>query len=259
VTLVHQGVLAGRRLRRALGVGLAILAFAGCAASVIPPIHSEPERLAIARRLSAGGKCREAVGLFRTYVDRNAGSAEVDEAIYDLGACHLALKEYAMGAVEFERLLRDYPESDSAGAAAFRLGEAYYGQARPVDFDQEETRKALEQWQRYRRDYPGHWLQAEADRRISIARHRLATKLIDAGKLYLKLKLAKPARVYFERVANEYSDTALLGDALIGLALADAMAGQRTQAVTQLKAIEDQFPGQPIAVRAARERERLER
>ena len=54
--------------------------------------------------------------------------------------------------------MRDYPESDSTPSAAFRLGEAWYGQARPPDFDQEFTTKALAQWRNYHDTYPDHWL-----------------------------------------------------------------------------------------------------
>lgn len=246
-----------RRTRRLL-IGGVLLALAGCAAGVAPSVHSEAERLAMARRMSARGNCTAAIELLKVYVANNAGSAEVDEALYELGACELKNKDWAAAMVDFERLLRDYPESDSSASAAFRLGEAYFGQSRGPDFDQEQTVQALEQWQRYLRNYPGHWLNGEAQRRVSEARHRLATKLSNTGRLYLKLKLPEPARVYYERIANEYSDTALYGDALLGLAMCDAMEGKKQEAIAQLEAIEKEFPGRPIADRAARERGRLE-
>ena len=63
----------------------------------------------------------------------------MDEAIYLLGHCYLRSKDYPNAQVEFERLLRDYPESDSSGSAAYRLGEALRGQSRPADFDQDFT------------------------------------------------------------------------------------------------------------------------
>jgi len=246
------------RLAAGLLVTALAVAIGGCAAGIATSIHSEPERLALARRLSAKGDCQQAVLLLRTYVERNVGGAEVDEAIYELGSCELQIKEWASAALDFERLLRDYPESDSAASASFRLGQAYYGQARPVDFEQEETRKALDQWERYRRTYPGHWLNAEADRSIAMARHKLARKLADTGLLYYKLKLAEPARIYYQRIVDEYADTAVLGDALIGLAMTDALEGRKSEAIAQLKAIEAQFPDQPIGHRAARERSHLE-
>src|SRR5262249_11699336 len=151
-----------------------------------------------------------------------------------------------------------YPESDSAGAASFRIGEALYGQARPPDFDQDFTHKAIDQWQSYLRSYPGHWLNPEAERRVARARSQIAKKLIDTAQLYLKMRHFEPARVYFQRVADEFSDTPQLGDALLGLALCDARLGRKTQAIQRLRELESQFEGQPLAVRAARERGRIE-
>ncbi len=90
-------------------------------------------------------------------------------------------------------------------------------------------------------------------------RTRLATKLADAGRLYLKLRLPGPARVYFRRVLNEYADTAAAGEARFGLALCEAQQGRRAAAIEQLKQVEADHPGGELARRAASERARLER
>jgi outer membrane protein assembly factor BamD len=238
---------------------LGMLLIAGCGAGVIPPIHSESERLEVARRLFAQGDYTQSIELLKTYVSNNAGSANVDDAIYLLGEGYLKTKEFPSAQVEFERLLRDYPESDSSGSAAFRLGDALFGQSRGPDFDQEFTHKALDQWESYRRSYPGHWRMPEAERRIGETRRRLAAKMLHNGQLYLKLKLGDPARMYFQRVLDDYPETPQAGEARLGLALADAVSGRKPQAIAHLKELETQFPGQPIAVRAAKERERLER
>ena len=239
--------------------GFSAALLSGCGASTIPAVHSEAERLAVARRLMAQGQCGTSIELLKTYIENNGGSADVDQAIYLLGECYLRTKDWTAASIEFERLLRDYPESDSSGSASFRLGEATFGQARPPDFDQEHTLKALNQWQSYLRAYPEHWLNAEAERKVALARRRLATKLLNTGRLYYKLKLHEPARVYFERVAEEYGDLDVVGDAWLGLALVEATKGKKVQAIARLKEIEERFPGQSIAARAAHERARLER
>jgi len=235
------------------------LVLAGCGAGVLPPVHSEGERLDIARHMIAQRDYTRAIELLKTYIQNNAGSANVDAAIELLGESYLKTRDYASAQVEFERLLRDYPESDSSGSAAFRLGEALYGQARGPDFDQDYTVKALDQWQSYVRAYPGHWLQPEAARRVAQARQRLASKLLKDANLYLKLRLGGPAEAYFQRVIDEFPDTPQASEASIGVALAEAAAGHKPRAIERLKQLETQYPGQPIAARAARERARLER
>jgi outer membrane protein assembly factor BamD len=238
----------------------ALAAFAwGCGAGTIPAVHSEPERLSLARRMMEQHRWASATELFKSYIQNNPGSVEVDEAVYQLGICYLHQKDWALAATEFERMSRDYPESDSTPSASFRLGEALYAQARPPDFDQEYTNKAIEQWKTYLRDHPGHWLNPEAERQEMIARSRLATKLIATGDLYLKLNLPGPARVYYQRVIDDYGDTLLLGRALLGRARCDAKQHENEQAIETLRQVEQRFAGQPVAVEAARERSRIER
>lgn len=242
----------------ALTLALA-LALSGCAGHVLPAIHSDAERLRIARELHDRGHYGEAIELLKAYTTSASGTAQVDEAIYLLADSYLRQKEWASAQSEFERLLRDYPESDSAATASFRLGEALYGQSRGPDFDQEYTLKALQQWQSYLRDNPGHWLNGEAQSRITQSRTRLAEKLLHNGNLYLKLRLFRPARVYFRKVIDDYPETAAAAQALLGLALCDAREGRRAEAIEQLRQVEARYAGQEIATRAARERKRLER
>ncbi len=248
-----------RRLLLPLALGLLAGALAGCGASTIPAVHSETERLAQGRRALQERDYSVALELLKSYVANNAGGADVDQAIELLGEAHLHIKEWSEAQSQFERLLRDYPESDSAAAASFRLGEALWGQSRGPAFDQEYTQKALEQWESYLREYPEHWQNAEAGRRRQAARERLADKLDRAGNLYLKLSRPEPARVYFQRVLDEYPETSFAPNANLGLALADALAGRRDEALAALRDLETRFAGQAVALRAAKELARLER
>jgi outer membrane protein assembly factor BamD len=231
----------------------------GCGGHLLPTLRSESDRLTVARRMMAEHEYGDAIELLKPYTTSGGGAADVDQAVYLLADCYIATKDYALAATEFERVLNDYPESDSAASASFRLGEAYYGQARKPDFDQEYTVKAIDQWQKYLHDYPGHWRNPEAESRLLSARTRLAKKLMNTARLYLKLRLWEPSRVYFNRVLNEYGDTSLVADAKLGLALADAGQGNRQEAIDALREIESQYPGQAVAGRAASERKRLER
>jgi len=241
-------------MRRSLPGVLLLGLLAGCGASVLPQVHDERGRLDLARRLYEKGDAVLAIQVLAPYSTSGSGSADVDEAIYLLGLCHLKTKEHATAQADFERLLRDYPESDSAASGAFRLGEALWGQARGPDFDQEFTLRALDQWMAYRRDHPDHWLAGEATRRIAEARARLATKLYRTGDLYVKLREYQAARNYFRSVLTEYSETPLYGDALIGWSVASARLGERDTALATLADLEREFTGQPLGLKAARTR-----
>jgi outer membrane assembly lipoprotein YfiO len=235
------------------------LALAGCAAHVVSDVRNETERLTAGKRSLERHQYTDAINHFKIYIANSQGQAQVDEVIYLLGTAYLDSKQYPLAQGEFERVLRDYPESDSAGAASFKLGEALIGQSRPRDFDQEYTERAVEQWDAYLRGYPDHWLNAEAQRRLLIARTRLGRKMNDAAILYVKLKQYEPANVYFERVIREYGDTPAGSEAELGLARLDARRGRTAEAIQRYQAIEARYPGQQVAKDAAKERARVEK
>jgi outer membrane protein assembly factor BamD len=234
-----------------------LLAVTGCGASTLPSVHSEGERLELARRQAAKGDYADAIELLKTYIDNNAGSVEVDHAVYLLGDCYLHTHDWAAAAVQFDRLLREFPESDSSAAAAYHLGIAYDGQSRPPDFDQEYTVKAIDQYHHYLQSYPGHWQNATAEHDIQTARMKLATKLVETGDLYVKLHQLTAARSYYGRVEDDFSDLPQLGEAWLGLAKIDVLQAKLDEAVAKLKLIEEKFAGRPVAAEAARERARL--
>ena len=107
----------------------ALLLLAGCGASTLPNVHSETERLSLARRQAAKGDYVDAIELLKTYIDNNAGSVEVDHAVYLLGDCYLHIHDWASAAIQFDRLLREFPESDSS---ASRLVPPRHRVRRPV-------------------------------------------------------------------------------------------------------------------------------
>ena len=230
----------------AAGLGL----FSGCGGSVLPQVHDEAGRLDLARRLYAKGDAGLAVEALAPFSTSGSGSANVDEAVYLLGLCHLKMKDFSAAQGDFERLLRDYPESDSAPSAMYRQGEALWGQARGPDFDQEYTLRALDQWMSFRRDHPDHWLAAEATKRIAEARARLATKLYRTADLYVKLSEFEAARGYFHDVMTEYSDTPLYGDAMVGWAISSAKLGERDTAITLLQNMHEEYKGTAIGDKA---------
>jgi len=234
-----------------------LVLLAGCGGSVLPQVHDERGRVELARRLYDKRDAALAIDVLAPYSSSSTGAADVDAAVYLLGLCHLQVRDWGAAQADFERLLRDYPESDSAGAASFQLGEAFWGQSREPDFDQEYTLKALDQWMGFRRDHPDHWLAPEATRRIGEARTRLATKLYRTADLYVKLREYEAARRYYRNVLTEYSETDLYGEAWIGWAVASCRMGERDTALAVLDEIEAHFAGTPLARKASETREEV--
>lgn len=248
-----------RRLRPALAAAALAALAAGCGAAVVPQIMNDSARVPLARQLYERGDYSLAAEVLTAYAQSGAGNADIDEAIYLLGLTYLGQKDWPNAQAQFERVLRDYPESDSASSASFRLGEALFGQSRKPDFDQEFTLKALGQWQEFSRSWPEHPWAGDAAARIGACRTRLARKLWRSGDLYLKQAYYEPAKVYFADVLREYADTPVYGDALIGMALADARLGRKDTALAVLRGLEAEFAGRPLGEQAAKWRAKVEK
>ncbi len=248
-----------RRLRSALAAAALAALVAGCGAAVVPQIMNDSARVPLARTLYERGDYALAVEVLTSYAQSGAGNADIDEAIYLLGLTYLQQKDWTNAQVQFERILRDYPESDSASSSSYQLGEALFGQSRKSDFDQEFTLKALAQWEEFAKAWPEHAYSGAAARRIGECRTRLARKLWRSGDLYLKQAQYQPAKLYFKDVLDEYSDTPVYGDALIGMALADARLGRKDTALVVLRGLEAEFAGKPLGEQAAKWRAKVEK
>lgn len=255
----HGGGAWPRRVRAAAAAAVLAALVAGCGAAVVPQIMSDASRLPLARSLYDKGDYSLAAEVLTSYAQSGAGNADIDEAIYLLGLTYLRQREWANAQVQFERILREYPESDSAASASYQLGEALFGQSRKSDFDQEFTLKALAQWQEFEKSWPQSAYSGMAGERIGECRARLARKLWRSGDLYLKQAYYRPAKLYFRSVLEEYADTPVYGDALIGMALADARLGQKDSALTVLRSLEAQFAGKPLGLQAAKWRQKVEK
>lgn len=237
--------------RAAVAALVASVLLAGCGAVIMPQIHNDADRVTVARRLLDKGDHAMAVEVLSNYVNTGTGNADIDQALYVLGLSYMGEHEYASAQAQFERLTRDFPESDSAVAGAYRLGQAFFGQSRGPDFDQEFTLRAMNQWEAVvQADEAGPWGDL-ARTRIAECRARLARKLWRTGDVYVKLKLYEPAKVYFGSVIEDYADTPIYGDALIGNAVADARLGRRDSALAVLGRLAKDFEGRPLGLRAS--------
>jgi len=248
-----------RRLRSALAAVTLAALVAGCGAAVVPQIMNDSARVPLARSLYDRGDYALAAEVLTAYAQSGAGNVDIDQAVYLLGLTYLRQKDWANAQVQFERLLRDYPESDSASSAAYQLGEALFGQSRRADFDQEFTLKALAQWEEFAKAWPESPYATAAATRIGECRTRLARKLWRSGDLYLKQSYYEPAKLYFRNVLDEYADTPVYGEALIGMALADARLGRKDTALAVLRGLEAEFAGKPLGEKAAKWRAKVEK
>jgi outer membrane protein assembly factor BamD len=236
---------------------LVALLGAGCAGSNRPLAPASPQdQLRMAKLRYEQNDYTEAIALLTGYIQYHADAPDLDEAHFLLGMTHVHRKEWPLAASEFVTVTSDHPDSPRLPDAHYWLGLSYWRQARPAVYDQDPTRRALAQWQRFLNLYPDHPKAAEARAFQLEGRARLAEKSVKNGKLYLVLKQYKPALVYFDEVLRDYADTKWVDWARVGRG--EALRGQGKTAEARA-ALDAALPGLKDEEARERARELLEK
>ena len=145
-----------------------------------------------------------------------SGSSFIDKSIYYLGMSYYKREEFILANYEFETLIKNYPSSSFVEDSRYMLAMCYYGLSPDYSLDQTYTRYAISEFQNFIEFSPNSKYAAEAERKISELKTKLAYKTLKSADLYYTLDNYKSALVYYGNVLEEYYDTKYADDALYG-------------------------------------------
>jgi len=189
-----------------LPVGI-VLILTACASSPDPPSTDGEETVAWARSMLDRGKNSAAVDELEKLVLNYPDKDFSDEAQFLLGKAHMAMKEYILAENAFRMLLSSYPGSRYREEAELGIALCYVRQAPKYQLDQTATLSGVRSLEMFIEDHPGSALIPDALSELRECKDRLARKILDAGRFYLKRGRLNSARVYFDQVREEYPDT----------------------------------------------------
>ena len=135
------------------------------------------------------------------------GSIVIDSAEFYLGETHFAMKEYILAADSYHRVINQYSRSALVPLSQFKIGLSYFRLSPNYALDQEYTKKAVEEFQKFLEDYPDDEHRKEAENYIHLSRLKLAKKEYTAGILYFKMAEYSSAIIYLDDILNNYYDT----------------------------------------------------
>ncbi len=161
-----------------------------------------------------------AIDEFNTVVESFSGSAVVDSALYYMAESHYKNEDYLTAAYEYERVYTDYPSSKFVAEAQYKKALCYYQESPRANLDQENTRLALDEFNRFVDNFPQNPLVPEAQKRIDELHEKLAYKQYLAAETYRKLKTTESleaAIIYYQYVIDEYPRSVWVDDARYGI------------------------------------------
>lgn len=148
-----------------------------------------------------------AIEVYSMVIENQPFTPEAAQAQYKVGLCHYAREEYAEAAFEYRRVIEDYSGSEYVDEAVYALAETYYDMAFPAAYDQMPSRLAIEAIDDFNGRYPGDPRGSELSGRRAEMRERIAQQRLLNAQYYERRQRMASAKIYYEIVANEFSDT----------------------------------------------------
>lgn len=188
----------------------------GCAGSGRLRHSSPQEAFERAMAFYNQGKYERAIEYFKAVFTYGRAHEWAADAQFYLARAYYQNKEYLLAASEYERFIQIYQIDARVPQAEYERAICYYRLSPSYEFDQSDTRKAIEAFQLFIDRYPNHELVDEATQKIRELRAKLARKQYEAARLYERRELYEAAAVTYEAVFDTYPDTPWADDALVG-------------------------------------------
>ena len=179
-----------------------------------------------AKRAFEGKSWIRAVELLNAFVDAHPGSNQLDEALLMLGVAHQHTSENLLAIGDFERLIRDFPQSPLRERAEYERANSYLLDSPGPPYDPENTETALSLLRAYLTEYPDGPYADAARHGVEVCLEKLSTKAFLNGETYVRLQRYGPAVIYFEKALQTKHDFRHAGEALADLARARERLGE---------------------------------
>lgn len=139
---------------------------------------------------SASQLLEELVGLYR-------GNTRGAEVLYHLALSRYYLKDYYAAERYFGQLVEEYPLSPRAEEALYMQAHLNYKLSAEYDFDQRETRRAIDQIQVYLTLYPQGPHAAELENHLRELERKLELKAFHTAEVFYRIGRYRAAAVLY--------------------------------------------------------------
>jgi len=158
------------------------------------------------------------------------------------GEAFFEKEEFAEAIVEYNHFLDLHRNHMLASYAAFRIGESHMKRAKGIERDPEPIQKAIDSFERLRRDYPGSRYDSQAIEKLDECHDLLAQMHLFVGQFYYRRQSYLAAAHRFEQIMKIYPDKSVAPDALYFLALSYHDLGADDWASEKLTLLTEKYP-----------------
>jgi outer membrane protein assembly factor BamD len=151
-------------------------------------------------------------------------------------------EDYAEAIIEYQHFLDLHRMHTLAAYAQYQLAESHFKLIKGMDRDPDPIHKALEAFEKLRKDYPGNRYDQDAGERIAACHRLIAEVHLMVGRFYYRRDAFWAAAHRFEWILKLYPEMDIAGDALYYLALTYKGMGANDWARETLIALTERFP-----------------
>ena len=197
------------------------------------------------------GKYFRSIQYFQTIVYNYPGDPIIDTAQYYLALAYFGNKDYELAGTEFDRLVLNYPASPFFEHALFMKAVSYFESTpRHYGLDQTELTSAIQQFEDFIIDFPESEVLPDVRTYLLLARTRMARKIYDAGAVYSYMNALEAAKIYLQKVIDEYSDTEYGVQAAYKYAEMELKLGNFEEAHRRYRDFKIVYPGHELVAKA---------
>ncbi len=219
---------------------------AGCASSgdATSALNTDPpeKMYADADALMSKGKYESAAAKFEDLDRSHPYSPEARRSIVLAAYAYYKAGKVPEAIASAERYTVMHPGTKDAPLAHHIIASAYFDEMKGPNRDQQNTRKALEQFRILKTRYPDSKYADDADNKIRICEDTLAASEMEVGRYYLKQKNYIASINRFKTVVSDYQTTAHVEEALMRLTECYMALGIKQEAQTATAVLGHNFP-----------------
>ena len=175
------------------------------------------------------GKYKKAIESFEKLKDWYPFSKFVILAELKIADAYYNIKEYEEAVAAYEEFENLHPRNEAAPYTIYQIGICYFEQIDTVDRDQTSAKKALDTFNRLKKQFPVDSYAIKAQEHIKKCLKSLAAHEFYVGIFYLKSKHYKAALNRFKSVLSSYPDVGVHQTALQYIALCEALLKEQQE------------------------------
>ena len=162
------------------------------------------------------------IEIFTKVIENSTYGPLAAKTQYKLGLVLKSLLRYYEAEEAFNKVISNYPDSEWVEAAKYQIASCRAAVSRGPDYDQGAAKEAKEKFEEFVREHPDAILSRDAEKNIEQLKEKEAESAYNIGRFYEKQKAWNAARIYYNEIVNNYSESPWAARAMERLQIIDA-------------------------------------